>query len=95
MNPIDEHTIEQRLFTLGKKIFDVNGELPSNGRDTPQRRAWLTWRREQGLGCGYFERAEFVTVVTEFPPADLAGLESEWADRGAGLSGKPARALAK
>ena len=92
---MNENNIEQRIDALGKRIFAVNGELPTNGRDTTQRIAWLAWRRELGLGCGHFERAVIATVVTEYPPASLDELEAEWADRGAGLSGKTARALAQ
>lgn len=92
---MSENSTEQRLAALGKRISAVTGELPTNGRDTTQRRAWLAWRRELGLGCIHFERADIVTVVTEYPPSTLDELEAEWADRGAGLSGKTARALAR
>lgn len=93
--PVPDHPISKRLYDLGKKIFAVHGELPVIEHGSPEWKAWRAWRVEHGLSVNYMDRQDRWTVITTYPPHDLAELEQEWAAKGqrGRISDRTAKAL--
>ena len=91
-----DYKLDRRLTALSKLVFSRDGTLHTNERNSPQRNAWVEWRRFHGLPWQFHERADRATFVSEYPPADLVALtamEAEYAGGGDGFTRDTYRAL--
>lgn len=78
------HDLIARMDVLAKRIIDVDGLLPiiERAHDKSEWAAWRRWRMDNDLPVNFMDKRERFTVLTKYPPADLADLEQQYAGTG-------------
>ena len=83
MTQVHSHPDNEKLHQIAKAIERIKGKgtLPSVRRDSPEWQAWRQWFIERGYLTKWSDNQPadlMMTVVFEYPPADIEELLSKW-----------------
>lgn len=69
--------VSNLLYELALKNSRTGDRLPMLQRETPEWRAWRTWRIEHKEPVNWMDRSEEFTVPCTWPPHSLEDLKAD------------------
>ena len=69
--------VQDRIYQLARVLYKRHGSLPVINGDSPEYEAWRRWRQQNGLPWKNWGKHSRVTIISQWPPADLDAFERE------------------